>query len=82
MCFRLKGKFCNDNDLRQSWTKTLVSKILLRIFGVLFNSDPKSYYDSNTSNAVNENMDRGIDQFESVANNKRRKWERCIKLCI
>ena len=46
--FDLGDKFCDANDLRQSWTNTPLPEALLRFFGVLFKFDPQSFYDTRT----------------------------------
>ena len=54
-------------------------EVVLRFFGVLFNFDPKLFYDSNTSNEAifkenygdENNVDRENDQ--RMSDNKRRK---------
>ena len=46
--FDLGDKFCDANDLRQSWTNTPLPEVLLRFFGVLFKFDPQSFYDTRT----------------------------------
>ena len=48
--FDFGDKFSDAYDLRQLWTKTPVPEVVLRFFGVLFNFDPKLFYNSNTSN--------------------------------
>ena len=77
--FEFSDKFSDANDLRQSWTKTPVPEVVLRFFRVLFNFNPKLFYDSNTSNeAIFEKNDEDEDNIDrendlGMSDNKRRK---------
>ena len=65
--------------------KMPVPEVVLRFFGVLFNFDPKLFYDNNTSNYAifeenyedEDNIDRENDQ--DMSDNKRRKMRAHIK---
>ena len=84
--FDLVSKFSDANDLRQSWTKTPEHEVMLRFFGVLFNFDPKLFYDNNTSNdaileendEVEDKIDRENDQ--DMSDNKMRALHQIISM--
>ena len=77
--FNLNDRFCDAQDLEESWDSTKIPEPLLHFFASLFNFDHKEFY-------VNDELDQTVGEDDEnsvsskVSNEKRRKMNSLFQI--